>query len=118
MRRILMTVVLVLLAGPAHAQDALSGTWKSSLGDATLTFKNDGTYTISSPGQFDYGGKYTLSGQSVTFEDAFGSQTCPGIQGIYNFNMVVNSLEFMPIDDFCTARRDMLRGDWTNTGML
>jgi hypothetical protein len=118
MRRLLVTLALVPIAGPAFAQDALTGTWTSDLGGATLKFDNDGSYTIVSPGEFDYGGTYTLSGQSVTFEDDFGSQVCPGIQGIYNFNMIVNSVEFAPIDDRCAARLDHLRGTWTNSGML
>ena len=118
MLRFLVLVIALLIAGPAWAQNALTGTWKSDLGSATLTFESDGTYKLTSPGEFDYGGKYTLSGQSVTFEDAFGSQVCPGIQGIYNFNMVVNSIEFVPVDDFCAERRDHLRGNWTNAGLL
>jgi hypothetical protein len=118
MRPILFAAVLVLLAGPAIAQDALTGTWNSDLGGATLKFDGSGSYTMTTPGEADYKGKYTLSGQSVTFEDAFGSQVCPGTQGIYNFNMIVNSVEFSAIDDFCTARRDRLRGTWTNAGML
>jgi hypothetical protein len=117
MRRLLLTLALAVVAGPVSAQDALTGTWTSDLGGATLKFDN-GDYTITSPGEFDYGGAYTISGQSVTFEDNFGSQVCPGIQGIYNFNMIVNSVEFAPIDDRCAARLDHLRGTWTNSGML
>jgi hypothetical protein len=116
MRRLLLIVILMCSASPALAQNALVGTWKSELGDSAIAIKSDGTYTITSPGQFDYNGKYTVSGQSVTFEDAFGSQFCPGIKGTYNFNVVVNSLRFEAVEDFCNARRDLMRGDWTNTG--
>ena len=116
MRRLLLTLALILTTSPTFAQNALVGTWQSESGTTTLALKNDNTYTLSSPGQFDHNGKYTMSGQSITLEDAFGSQFCPGIKGIYNFNVVVNSLRFEAVDDFCTARRDLLRGDWTNTG--
>ena len=119
MRCTLFAFVLFLLAGPAFAQDALSGTWNSSLGGMTLKFDSmTGTYTMSLPNQTEYDGDYTISGQSVTLENGFGSQVCPGLQGRYNFNNIVNSIEFVVIEDQCTSRRDHLRGTWTNSGML
>ncbi len=119
MRFLWMAFVLLLTASPAIAQDALSGTWNSSLGGLTLKFDSmTGTYTMSLPNQTEYEGDYTISGQSVTFDNEFGSQVCPGLQGIYNYNGVVNSMEFVVIEDQCTSRRDHLRGTWTNAGML
>ena len=53
MLRFLVLVIALLIAGPAWAQNALTGTWKSDLGSATLTFESDGTYKLTSPGEFD-----------------------------------------------------------------
>jgi len=117
MRCLLLIIVLMFAAGPAFAQNALTGTWTSDMGDSTLTFQADGTYSLTPSGQSEYKGKYTISGSSATFEDAFGSQICPGTPGVYNFNILINSLEFDPVDDFCTQRRDLLRGNWTKSGM-
>ncbi len=113
------TLAVLLMAVPAVAQDSLSGTWNSGLGGMKLTFDSTmETYTMELQNQTSYQGDYTVSGQSVTFENAFGSQMCPGVKGIYNFNVLANSVEFLVIEDQCTARRDQLRGTWTNAGLL
>ncbi len=114
-----IALAVLLTATPAAAQDSLSGTWNSGLGGMTLKFDSTmETYTMELQNQTTYQGDYTVSGQSVTFENAFGSQVCPGVKGIYNFNVLANSVEFLVIEDQCTARRDHLRGTWTSTSLL
>ena len=119
MKAVGIALAVLLMTAPAVAQDSLSGTWNSGLGGMTLKFDSTmGTYTMDLQNQTTYEGDYTVSGQSVTFENAFGSQMCPGVKGIYNFNVLANSVEFLVIEDQCTARRDQLRGTWTNAGLL
>ncbi|MEM7123004.1 MAG: hypothetical protein AAF563_17115 [Pseudomonadota bacterium] len=119
MKAVGIVVAVLLVTAPVVAQDSLSGTWNSGLGGMTLKFDSTmGTYTLDLQNQTSYEGDYTVSGQSVTFENAFGSQMCPGVKGIYNFNVLANSVEFLVIEDQCTARRDQLRGTWTNAGLL
>lgn len=119
MKALGIALALLLMAAPAVAQDSLSGTWNSGQGGMTLKFDSTmETYTMELQNQTSYEGDYTVSGQSVTFENAFGSHMCPGVKGIYNYNVLANSVEFLVIEDQCTARRDQLRGTWTSASLL
>jgi len=114
--------VALAASGPGKFQTKLTGN-----GAKTMHGKLDGTWQIdlSSPtsghvqltwdGHRSGGGKYVISGQTITLTPKKGG-SCH-TRSKYTFTRTGNNLTFTPISDTCTIRKDVLTyGPWTEVG--
>lgn len=95
-------------ANTEHGQ--LDGTWTIDLSSPT-----SGPLKLTSNGHLKGGGKYVISGSTITFTPKKGGACTT--KGKYTLKLSGNSLRFTPIKDTCATRRDVLTyGAWTKTG--
>jgi hypothetical protein len=88
----------------------LDGTWTIS-----LTRRPTGTVKLTRNGERTGGGKYVISGKTITFTPKPGG-TCT-TKGRYRFKLSGSTLTFTRIKDACAVRRDVLTyGPWTKLG--
>jgi len=123
---VLLTLAAVPLAlaagGPGKFETKLTGKGANTQGG-----KEDGTWTIdlSNPtsgrvdltwnGQKAGGGKYVISGSTITLTPKKGSE-CK-TKGKYTFKLSGSTLTFTTIKDTCADRRDVLTyGPWRKIG--
>ena len=96
-----------------HAQDPLSGTWKS--GDQTLTFE-DNTYSadFNHDGLPEAWGRITRSGNIMILTDSGGRNSCINndavqvVDGIYTYDVSGDTLTFGLFRDPCHSRAGFL----------
>lgn len=88
----------------------LDGTWIIDLKNRT-----SGKVNLTWNGHQVGGGKYVISGSKITFTPKKGGN-CKG-KGKYTFKRSGDKLTFMPMNDTCTTRKDVLRySAWTMVG--
>jgi hypothetical protein len=88
----------------------LDGTWTIDLANPTA-----GRVKLTWDGHVSGGGKYVISGNTITLTPKKGGQ-CK-TKAKYTFKLTGNTLTFTPIKDTCTVRSDVLTyGPWTNIG--
>jgi hypothetical protein len=85
----------------------LDGTWTIDLANSTT-----GRTNVTWNGQKSGGGKYVISGSTITLTPKKNGQ-CK-TTGTYTFQLSGSTLTFTPIKDTCAVRRDVLtHGPWT-----
>ncbi len=88
----------------------LDGTWTIDLANST-----SGRTGLTWNGQKSGGGKYVISGNTITLTPKKNGQ-CK-TKGKYTFNLSGNTLTFTVLKDTCADRRDVLTyGRWTKVG--
>ncbi|MGO9498808.1 MAG: hypothetical protein ACLQA5_19160 [Solirubrobacteraceae bacterium] len=96
--------------GANTEQGLLDGTWTIDLANPTA-----GPLKLTVNGHLKGGGKYTISGTTITLTPKKGGE-CKG-KAKYTFKLSGNTLTFTPITDTCAVRRDVLTyGPWTKIG--
>ncbi len=89
---------------------ALDGTWTLDLANPT-----SGPLKLTWNGHRKGGGKYTISGTTITFTPKKGGNCKTTAK--YTFKLTGRTLTFKPIRDKCAVRRDVLtHGPWTKIG--
>jgi hypothetical protein len=95
-------------ANTGHGE--LDGTWTIDLANPT-----SGTPQLTWNGRVKGGGKYAISGTTITLTPKKGG-TCK-TTAEYTLKLSGQTLTFMPIKDTCEIRRDVLTyGRWTKIG--
>ena len=117
-RIILGMTALALLGGCAmfqeSGQSALVGTWTNSLG-TVWAIKADGTFQVdlTHHGRVDVWGKYTVSGDAMTIQEAHGKtpRACKGA-ATYKFSRMNDELHFTLVSDKCKLREKNVLLPW------
>ncbi len=126
----LATVLLSLAAGSIALGAGGLGKFQTTItgkGANTEHGRLDGVYAVDFPtapsgtvkltrnGESGGGGKYYISGSTITIEHKQGGSCTT--TGEYHFAVTGNTLTFTTIHDLCANRRDILtHGPWTKVG--
>ena len=117
---IVFAITAVALLGGCAAfqetgQPAVVGTWTNSLG-TVWAIKADGTFQVALNNSDKVGvwGKYSVTGDTLTIQEAHGSKTpksCKG-QAIYKFTRNGDMLQFTKVSDKCKLREKNILAGW------
>lgn len=93
----------------------LANTWVNNSDGAILQIMNNGSFSLDFPSVDDtrnYNGRVAIVENQISFTYDEASGSCPGIDGVYQFEIIDDNLNLKPINDNCRSRRTHFSEGW------
>jgi hypothetical protein len=112
-RLLCSATAIVAAAALAVGASALEGAYEAN--GVTLTFNDDGTYSVLTQG-ITIPGTYTVEGDTVNVQHpAESDQFCMGATGSYTIVETDADVTFTTVEDVCEARATAMAMTWAKT---